>query len=230
MHRGVFALLVLASMASACGSSNGDSATAIDAGDDDATSAVKDASTVVTDAGHDATDAKSTDADAGVDAADAADANLNFLCASAHGPETECNCAVDVVPVPGPRVYSCPEVPVPYLCIAFDDGDTHECECRVKCGMETGGGAPNICACGAATNLVFGEPGSTQTSVAMCNVGKCCRGEGACDCSDSPTFNCTANQTVVASCTPADYDEATAMNAAFPPGSYQNVTKVDRCK
>jgi hypothetical protein len=119
------------------------------------------------------------------------------------------------------------------VCVAFDDplgpdATAHECECRVKCAMQTGGG-PSLCECGAASFLQF-SGGTTQTGVASCALAKCCKGEDACDCSDDPTFTCRPMQTAVASCSPLDYDESVALAGAFPPGSFQNVTVVPGCK
>jgi hypothetical protein len=223
-------VLVAAALAAAMGCGGGTTASSSDGGSPEGSSGSSGSS-------GDGGDASPGDGSA----PDGADA---FVCATSPNSSANegCNCGIGTAPVTGPEVATCPAIDVPFLCVTFDvpegmgEPARHECECRVKCAQQSsssassGGPGPTMCACGAATFLPLGGEGVSTTAVATCALTTCCKGEGACDCSDSPSFVCRPAQTAVPSCTPADYDEDNTLAIHIPPGTYENVTKVTRCK
>jgi hypothetical protein len=187
-----------------------------------------------------------TDA-AAADGADGAikprrEAGVPMKCAAYAGSTSSdtCSCGETEAPYSGMATDKCPINDSPHYCVSYDVVDPpplrRECTCQPKClfqQLAASGDAGTIdtCRCGVTSHLVLGGNGSKDEARPTCDgYAVCCKGPSGCDCTSDATYACPSDTTMVASCTPADFNDKIWKAVVYGSPSFTDLLDVERCR
>jgi hypothetical protein len=172
------------------------------------------------------------------------EAGVAAKCATYSGSTSSdaCSCGETQSPYTGPPTDKCPIDDNPYYCVSYDALDPppqhRECTCQPKClhqrvGASSGGDAGGVdtCRCGVSSRLVLGGDGSRDEARPSCDgYAVCCRFSTGCDCTNDAAYQCPANSTTVASCTPDDFKTDQWKSLVYGGPGYSDLVDVPRCR
>jgi hypothetical protein len=151
-----------------------------------------------------------------------------------------CSCGETEAPYTGAATDKCPINDSPHYCISYDVVSPpplrRECTCHPKClfqQLAASGDAGTIdtCRCGVTSHLVLGGNGSKDEARPTCEgYAICCKGSSGCDCTSDGSYTCPNDTVMVASCTPADFNEKVWKAVVYGSPSFTDLIDIERCR